>query len=49
MQNTQNMQNSLQNNTLPANNILLTYNKGKSEDWKILYYRLSYVSYKRIK
>jgi hypothetical protein len=43
----QNMQNDTY--TLPANDILLTYNKGESEDWKILHYRLGHVSYKRIK
>ena len=34
--------------TSPANNTLLTYNEGESEDWKILHCRLGHVSYKRI-
>jgi hypothetical protein len=38
----------MQNDTLPANNTSLTYNKGESEDWKILHRRLGYISYKRI-
>jgi hypothetical protein len=50
MQNTQNsLQNNMQNDTLLANDISLTYDKGESEDWKILHYRLGYMSYKRIK
>jgi hypothetical protein len=49
MQNTQNMQNGPQNDTSPANDTSPTYNKGESEDWKILHRRLSHVSYKRIK
>jgi len=38
----------MQNDTLPANDITLTYDVGESEDWKILHRRLGYVSYKRI-
>jgi hypothetical protein len=34
--------------TSPANDILLTYDEGESEDWKILHRRLGHVSYKRI-
>jgi hypothetical protein len=37
-----------QNDTLLANDISLTYDKGESEDWKILHYKLGYISYKRI-
>jgi len=49
MQNAQNNpQNGPQNDTSPANDTLLTYNKGESEEWKILHCRLGYVSYKRI-
>jgi len=38
----------MQDDTSPANDILPTYDKGESEDWKILYRKLSYISYTRI-
>ena len=41
-------QNGLQNDTLPANDTSPTYDKGESEEWKILHRRLGHVSYKRI-
>jgi len=43
-----NPQNGPQNDTLLANDILLTYDEGESEEWKILHRRLGHVSYKRI-
>ena len=43
------LQNNMQNDTLPANDISPTYDKGESEDQKILHRRLGYISYKRIK
>ena len=46
--NTQNTQNGPQNDTSPANDTSLTYDKGESKEWKILHYRLGHVSYKRI-
>ena len=39
----------MKNDTLPANDTLPTYNKGESEDQKILHCKLGYISYKRIK
>jgi len=38
----------MQNDTSPANDTSLTYDKGESEDWKILHRRLGHMSYKRI-